>query len=462
MGGPLPHPWHCREPDRLNTFIGIDLGTSGCRAVAIDEAGNIKALASAPLPPPERSQAGHNQQDPEHWWQVVTELLRQIGEACEGCHFAAIAVDGTSSTLLLSDPQGEPITPALMYNDSRSRKMLTKLKQVAPEDSPVLSAGSSLAKLLYLRQQVSAKRYFALHQADWIAGKLCGRFPLSDENNALKLGYDPIRREWPAWIAGLDIARETLPRVSPCAAPIGRLSRQAAADTGLKSGIPIVAGTTDGNAAFLAAGAAEIGEAVTSLGSTLVLKILSGKPVFAAEYGIYSHRLGERWLVGGASNSGGAVLRDYFDEARMQSLTSLLKPDRPTRLDYYPLSRPGERFPINDADYPPRLHPRPTSDAIFFQALLEGIARIESEGYLLLQRLGAPKPSRVLSIGGGALNEPWRMIREQALGIPVVRAAQQEAAYGTALLAMQGAEAPLGTIASLFKPHAGAAGPHPT
>ncbi|MCU7905038.1 MAG: FGGY-family carbohydrate kinase [Candidatus Thiodiazotropha sp. (ex Epidulcina cf. delphinae)] len=455
MGGPLPHPSHCREPGRLNTFIGIDLGTSGCRAIAIDETANVKALASVPLPPPDRPQAGHSQQDPERWWQVVTQLLRRLGETCKGCHFAAIAVDGTSSTLLLSDPQGEPITPALMYNDSRSREILTKLKQVAPEDSPVLNAGSGLAKLLYLRQQISAKRYFALHQADWIAGKLCDRFPLSDENNALKLGYDPVRREWPAWMAGLDIAPETLPQVSPSAIPIGRLSRQAAAVTGLKSGIPIVAGTTDGNAAFLATGAAEIGDAVTSLGSTLVLKILSDTPVFAAEHGIYSHRLGNSWLVGGASNSGGAVLHAYFDEAQTQSLTLRLEPEQPTGLDYYPLLRPGERFPVNDADYPPRLHPRPASDLLFFQAILEGVAKIESKGYRLLQRLGAPKPSRVLSIGGGAHNEPWRMIREQALGIPVIRAAQQEAAYGTALLAMQGTGAPLGTIASLFRPHAG-------
>jgi sugar (pentulose or hexulose) kinase len=77
-------------------------------------------------------------------------------------------------------------------------------------------------------------------------------------------------------------------------------------------------------------------------------------------------------------------------------------------------------------------------DSEFFQGILEGIARIEKKGYALLHQLGAPKPSRVISIGGGAVNEPWRQMREQLLGVPVSRAEHTQAAYGTALLALQG------------------------
>jgi hypothetical protein len=216
------------------------------------------------------------------------------------------------------------------------------------------------------------------------------------------------------------------------------LSRSAAESTGLSDDITIVTGTTDSNAAFLASGAERTGDAVTSLGSTLVLKILSDKPVFAADYGVYSHRLGERWLVSGASNSGGAVCRAFFTDEEIARLTQEMTPDRPSGLDYYPLLRPGERFPVNDSTLRPRLRPRPTEDSRFFQAILEGISRIEHRGYQLLQRLGAPAPRKVISIGGGAANEPWRRIRQAILGVPVVRAVHQEAAYGAALLARQG------------------------
>ena len=104
-------------------------------------------------------------------------------------------------------------------------------------------------------------------------------------------------------------------------------------------------------------------------------------------------------------------------------------------MDYYPLPAPGERFPINDAALQPRLEPRPSSEARFFQGILEGLTRIEQRGYRLLSELGAPYPVRVVTVGGGATNLSWMKIREDMLGVPVVKAAQQEAAYGAALLA---------------------------
>lgn len=423
----------------MNCYLGIDLGTSGCRGIAIDEQARVVAHTAVPLPAPEVPAAGCSQQDPQLWWQAVIRVLGQLARDCRGYTSRAIAVDGTSSSLLLCDPDGRPLTSALMYNDSRSRDQLPQLQRLAPTESPVLGATSSLAKLLHLRSSIPQRIPFhALHQADWIMGRLCDRFPLSDENNCLKLGYDPIHRAWPAWMAQLELPGGCLPQVFPAATAVGTLSASVAAETGLDETTAIVTGTTDSTAAFLATGASEIGDAVTSLGSTLVLKILSDKPVFASAYGIYSHRLGDIWLAGGASNSGGAVCRAFFSDQQMRRLSAEIEPDRPTGLDYYPLCSPGERFPVNDSDFPPRLSPRPNSDARFFQGILEGMTRIEQEGYRLLHRLGAPRPRRVLSIGGGAVNEPWRKMRESALGVPVLRAAQQAAALGAALLAKQG------------------------
>ncbi|MBT2990206.1 MAG: carbohydrate kinase [gamma proteobacterium symbiont of Ctena orbiculata] len=422
----------------MKIYIGIDLGTSGCRAVAIDETATIRASASRSLPKPETPLQNQHQQDPEIWWQVLCEVLTEIARVCSEESPVAIAVDGTSSTLLLADHQGNPLTPALMYNDNRSHDALPLLEGIAPDGSPVLSPSSSLAKLLHLRRKIATDRYRALHQADWIVGRLCGDYRHSDENNVLKMGYDPISRAWPTWLAELQLPDGALPEVVPSASPVGRLCRQAAEATSLPPGIAIVAGTTDGNAAFLATGARDIGEAVTSLGSTLVVKILSEEPVFAAEYGVYSHRLGARWLVSGASNSGGAVLASFFSCDEMARMTRDLQPQRATGLDYYPLLAAGERFPVNDPDYPPRLQPRPANDRLFFQGMLEGIANIEAEGYRLLQRLGAARLKHVYSVGGGAKNEPWRQIRQQRLQVPVIPAAHHEAAYGTALLAMHG------------------------
>jgi D-ribulokinase len=129
------------------------------------------------------------------------------------------------------------------------------------------------------------------------------------------------------------------------------------------------------------------------------------------------------------------VLAQFFSADEIARYTGRLRPERPTGFDYYPLPAPGERFPVNDPALAPRLKPRPADDAVFFQAILEGIAAIEAEGYRTLAALGAPFPARILSTGGGASNAGWTRIRERILGVPVSAAAHSEAAYGAALLA---------------------------
>ena len=98
----------------------------------------------------------------------------------------------------------------------------------------------------------------------------------------------------------------------------------------------------------------------------------------------------------------------------------------------------GERFPIRDPEKPAEIAERPGDDVVFFQALLEGIAEVEALAYRRLAELGAPSPRRVLTVGGGARNEAWACIRGRVLGVPVSIAAETEAAYGTALLALHG------------------------
>jgi D-ribulokinase len=99
------------------------------------------------------------------------------------------------------------------------------------------------------------------------------------------------------------------------------------------------------------------------------------------------------------------------------------------------LLKPGERFPINDPHWHPRIEPRPDEDSAFLQGLLIGIAKIEAQGYQLLQDLGATPVTRIYSAGGGAKNLVWQQIRQGYIRVPIELATQQEAAYGAALLA---------------------------
>lgn len=407
------------------------MGTSGVRACLIDAQGQTLDELQTELPQPLR-QNRSCEQAPELWWQALVEVLDRLARRQALQAVRAITLDATSATLLVCDEAGRPQSPALMYNDSRASTEAEQIAQHAPADSAAQGAHSSLAKALWLTRQGYSGRF--LHQADWLCGQLIGQYTTSDEHNALKLGYDPVSRSWPDWVWDIGITPARLPRVVAAGTVLGPLQASAAQRWQMPNA-QMVAGTTDSTAAFVATGAEQVGQAVTSLGSTLVLKVLADRPLFAARYGIYSHRLANRWLVGGASNSGGAVLRHYFNPAQMQALETAIDPDRPTGLDYYPLLVPGERFPVNDPTWPPRLTPRPSSAAQFFQAMLEGMAQIEAQGYRLLHSLGAPYPREVISSGGGAQNGAWSQIRSRALQRPVRPATQQTAAYGSALLA---------------------------
>ncbi|MDH5435866.1 MAG: FGGY-family carbohydrate kinase [Gammaproteobacteria bacterium] len=423
----------------MKLFIGIDIGTSGIRAVAINTAGQTCADATTSLPAPRRA-AAVSEQDALIWWRSVLGVLKVLIQQVPEHEICSIAIDATSGTLLAIDSTGMPLSPALMYNDSRAQHEAQLIRSVAPVNSAVHSATSGLAKWIWLKNHQTNTDYRVVHQADWIAGKLCGRFDITDKNNALKTGYDPINNQWPDWLTSLDIEFSTLPAVVESGTVIAPLLPEISKQLGLDENVMVVSGTTDSTASFIATGCHKPGQAVTSLGSTLVLKVISSTPVFSPEHGVYSHPLGQHWLVGGSSNSGGAVLKHFFDDAQIETMTPQLQPQQPTGLDYYPLIQKGERFPHNDPDFAERLSPRPDDDVLFFQGMLEGIARIEQVGYRLLETLGAPYPSQVLTTGGGSNNIAWTEIRKNLLRIPVAKAKHQQAAYGAALLALKGTD----------------------
>ena len=421
-------------------FLGIDIGTSGVRGCVINIDGEELHSYRIDLESPD-TRAACIEQDPLIWKQATHKAIKALSQKLHSSSdpkaIVSIAIDGTSGTVLVCDEAGTPLSKALMYNDQSCHEEARQIAEIAPPDCGAHGASSSLAKAMSLLKRHPEASHIS-HQADWVAATLTGKYGVSDENNCLKLGYNSLEETWPNWLNKLSLEKEKLPRVIKPGSFVSNISNNTASELGLAESCQIVAGTTDSIAAFIATGANKTGDAVTSLGSTLVLKIIADKPIFAPEFGIYSHRLGEHWLAGGASNSGGNVLKQHFNQQQIDTMTPRLKPEQNTGLNYYPLPSTGERFPRNDANLQPQLEPRPDDDLIFFQAMLEGIANIEAEGYRQLTKLGAPAPQRVFSAGGGSGNPAWREIRENTLNTPVIIAEQTEASFGSALLARQG------------------------
>lgn len=421
----------------MNLYLGIDFGTTGARAIVIDAEGVVQAEAQYPFVETLGMGKACLTHTASGWQKALFTLIEQIPKELR-TQIRAIAIDGTSSTVLLCDATGQPLTEPILYNDGRGVDVMETLNAIAPPNHTVLSATSSLAKLLWLIQTSNFKlqtSYF-LHQADWLAFLLHGQLGVSDYHNALKLGYDVEQLCYPTWLENLQLPVH-LPNVVAPGTPIGEVLPNIANQLSLSRDCLVCAGTTDSIAAFLASGAQSPGEAVTSLGSTLVLKLLSRTRVDDARYGIYSHRLGDLWLTGGASNTGGAVLRHFFSDAELESLSRQIDPQKESSLDYYPLLKPGDRFPINDPHFPPRLDLKPANPVDFLHGLLESIARIEAQGYQLLQQLGATPPTRVYTAGGGAKNPAWTAIRGRHLQVSILPPMHSDAAYGTARLAMQ-------------------------
>ena len=421
----------------MSLSLGIDIGTSGIRTAVIDDTGTVLSMARADHSPQDEGRI-----NAEHWWTAVqTCICRQITTLRASGHkpkdITGIAVDGTSGTMVLTDADLKPVTRALMYNSKGFDAEAAKIARHAPPSHITQGSGSALGRAMRLVSEDTERRAkYLLHQADYIAARLMrGGGGHSDHNNALKTGFDPETERWPAWI-GEVFPEALLPHPSPVGKAIGFICSKVAAKYDLAPTARIYAGTTDSIAAFLAASPVKAGHAVTSIGSTLAIKLLSHKRIDAPEIGLYSHRLGDHWLIGGASNTGGAVLAHFFTPDELVNLTAQIKTDEPADLNYYPLITPGERFPINDPQLKPRLTPRPEEDFVFLQAMLEGIADIETRCYAEIKARGGGEPCHVYSAGGAAQNPALLQMRKDRLQLAVSVTENTEAAIGAARCAL--------------------------
>ena len=172
----------------MTVSLGIDFGTSGARLVAIDTDCNVIWWKSS------------NLLDGE-WRETLFALIEAVPTEIK-TRVSSIAIDGTSSTVLLCDSEGKLLGAPILYYDDRGKIVLDRVRSIAPVGHSVISATSSLAKLCWLASQPNLFRqakYF-LHQADWLAYHLHGKLGLSDYHNALKLGYDVESLCYPNWL----------------------------------------------------------------------------------------------------------------------------------------------------------------------------------------------------------------------------------------------------------------------
>jgi sugar (pentulose or hexulose) kinase len=434
-------------PPTRGVWAGIDVGTQGVRVTVLDEDGRRVASGRWRLRshrhPPRR-----HEQRPEEWWEATVAACRQVAEAADLSALEALAICSTSGTVLLADAHGRPLTPAVMYDDDRGAPHVGAARAAAPDRwralGVTIQASWGLPKALELLATTPGARAGGvrlMHCADFLASRLCGGATVAtDTSHALKSGYDALAGAWPAGArAALDLPDDLLPDVVRPGTTLGAVPADVAAATGLPAGARVVAGMTDGCAAQIAANALRPGDGVSVLGTTLILKGVSDRPVHDPAGAVYAHAHPDGgWLPGGASNVGARALQAAFPGRELAELDGLAQSHEPAGGAIYPLVGPGERFPFYRPDAEPLEVGRFADEVDRYAALLQGVAFVERLGLVALGRLGARITGRLALTGGGTRSRYWTQLRADVLGREVELPVTPEPSVGMAVLAAAG------------------------
>lgn len=437
--------------DPAEVVAGIDIATAAVRVVCADAHGRVRARGGAELPPPRRSAGGRSEQDATAWWPAVAAALRQATGALPagGREVVAVAVAATSGTIVLADGRGEPLGPALMYDDRRAAGFNARAQEAgaARWRALGLSVGptAALGRVAWLAGAEGAGTRPAgsaghlLHTPDLVGWRLTGGPVATDWSHALKSGYDARAGEWPGEVLdALGVPARWLPPVQAPATLIGTVCAHAAAETGLPTGCAVRLGMTDGCAGQLATGAVRPGQFVGILGTTYVLKGVTRDLVADPSGALYSHRHPDGWwLPGGASNTGGEALA-HLASARLPALDRAAADRGPASVVAYPLRREGERFPFVSGAARGFVLGTPADDADRHRATLEGVAFLERLALERVAELGVTVDGPLWAAGGGSRSPLWTRIRATVLGRPLLVADHAETAFGAALLAAAG------------------------
>jgi xylulokinase len=442
-------------------FLGIDTSTTGSKAILIDEGGQIRATASSPhtlqTPRPLWSE-----QDPGQWWQAVVASIRAVLEESgpERDDIAAIGLTGQMHGLVLLDEAGEVLRPAILWNDQRTQRQCDEIHARIGKEKfiqitgNVALAGFTAPKILWVAEnepEIYTRARHILLPKDFIRYKLTGKMAMDKADGAGTVLMDLKNRQWsPEILEALDIPADWMPELYEGPQITGTVTQEAAEQTGLPAGIPVVAGSGDQAAQAVGVGAVHEGIVALTLGTSGVVFATTGSPFIEPEGRLHAfcHAVPGRWHLMGVMLSAAGSLRWYRDTiAPTVDYDALLEPAAEIApgsdgLLFLPYLT-GERTP----------HPDPLARGAFVgltvrhslphltRAVLEGVAFGLRDSFELMKEAGLAAIDQVRVSGGGAKSVLWQQILADVFGSELVTVNTTEgAAFGAALLAGVGAE----------------------
>ncbi len=436
------------------TYLGFDLGTSGVKAVLLDEAGAVRHQATANYgvsnPRPLWSE-----QDPELWWTACLETMAALRDA--GAPLAAIRAVGLSGQMhgaTLLDARGRVLRPCILWNDGRSHMQCAELEEAVSDFrvrcGNMAMPGFTAPKLLWVRQhepELFRRIAKVLLPKDYVQYRLTGRYASEMSDAAGTLWLDPARRDWDdVLLAATGLDREQMPDLFEGCEPVAELSPGAAKALGVPR-VPVVAGAGDNAGGAVGVGVIEPGQGLLSLGTSGVLFAVSEQHHACPERTVHAfcHCLPRRWhqmaVSLSAANSLAWLARTMAVEVG-ELLARLEQSGKTeTRVLFLPYLS-GERTPHNDPRAVGQFHGLTTDTHLddLTLAVLEGVAYSFCDGLAALQAAGA-QFREISLIGGGARSALWRQLLADALGkqLDYRTGGEVGPALGAARLAMIGA-----------------------
>lgn len=436
----------------MSLVIGLDIGTTGARALAVDGAGAVvaEAMSEYPLLTP---QPGWSEQNPEDWWDATRRVLAQVAAAVSE-PVLGLGLTGQMHGAVFLDARERVIRPALLWNDQRTAAQCDEITERVGRDRLLALAGNpaltgfQAPKLLWLREVEPTNFKQLAHvllPKDFIRLRLTGEYATDASDAAGTLLLDLRRRDWSREILeALELPIEWLPKVCEGPDVTGYLRADVAADVGLPAGIPVAAGAGDNAAAAVGNGIIEPGLISSSIGTSGVLfGCTSGfTPDPSGRLHAFCHAVPHGYHLMGVILSAGGSLRWWRDvlgsELTYDALAELAAsaPPGSEGLVFLPYLT-GERTP----------HLDPFARGAFFglttrhglahltRALMEGVVYAMKNSLEIMTSLGLVA-GQIRVTGGGARSPLWRQLQADVYGMPVYRTAvDQGPAYGAALLA---------------------------
>jgi xylulokinase len=436
--------------------VGLDLGTGGARAIAVDLQGQIIAQAtkSYPLLTP---QPGWTEQNPSDWVEASLDALFDVTQQLKGHQPIALGLSGQMHGMVPLDVEGKAIRPVILWNDQRTGKAVAEIEATIPRQELIQRTGNpaitgfQLPKLIWLRTKES-EAYTRLWQIllpkDYLGYVLTGE-PVTEPSDASGVGcLNLANRQWDTDILhALDINPALFPPVIKSTAIAGRLKSEIAARVGLPVELPVVAGGGDNAAAAIGLGisSSNLNRGSLSIGTSGVIFAPCDRPIPDPEgrVHLFCHVDGGYHLLGVTLAAGGSLrwYRDTF--APHISYTELM--------DMAERSQPGARgvlfLPHLAGERSPHLDPDTRgafvnlslahTQADIIRAVLEGVAFSLRSA---LEVISAIAPvEQLLATGGGARSNTWLRILADVLQTELIAPkAEEGAAYGAAILAMVG------------------------